>query len=783
MKKNFFGEKAGSYVINDAPLIGEYEYYYTNDNVLVKVDQFGINSIQKDPPADVALIKRETGGKISPWRVFFGYLDKVYHNFDFISATSHRIEFNPVSGLYELDFDGIKVVTEILVAKKGCRVIMRTTFVNDKDETISLDVMPYVLPYVNDLMMAPWDKPEWYTKTSVIRAEKNVFTTDRYSVSGDVKQRRYAHCVMDEGATALDISSERVFESTRNFSDLSKICDVNETENGLYAFQQAYCATYKISLKPSESRVFTQVLALTPEKEEVLEQIEISKSFFNQKVIDNEKEELNAFYSELFSKNGVKTGDSDFDSFINAFLPLELYWVAKLDRGWPTGMRGVRDASNDFMGLLSYDLSGCREIIVRLLSCQRSDGWFPRQIPMKDGKFDLRPFMDGGNFVIEFIYHYLTYSHDFSLLNEILPYYDSDKTDTAYTHIIKGLDFYLQDENIGEHGLCKIKGGDWLDTLSGAGLLGRGESVMVTCQLIMSLNYLIEINKNVSDELKFSDEKCSLYLDRVQELKKNVNKYSLNEKGFYNAVFTDNGEWIFSDCDPDGETRPYTPTNAYAITSGVCDKADSVIENLKGLKSEHGYRLFYPAMGKKRIDLIGKMGTGDLQAGFGENGNPYNHGSHGFLLRALAKVGDYRTFYDVLNYMMPFNPEFHSPESSRSAPYAIINVYQSVPMFNGRAGFSFLTGSVAMLYRAIYHWMAGVQFTFDGITVNPCLPKEFSGMNFYVSLANGKKVEFELVGYGNRIVSSSLGKVVGSVAKISTEDLNNADKIRLVLGE
>ena len=88
-----------------------------------------------------------------------------------------------------------------------------------------------------------------------------------------------------------------------------------------------------------------------------------------------------------------------------------------------------------------------------------------------------------------------------------------------------------------------------------------------------------------------------------------------------------------------------------------------------------------------------------------------------------------------------------------------------------------------MLYRAIYHWMAGVQFTFDGITVNPCLPKEFSGMNFYVSLANGKKVDFELVGYGNRIVSSSLGKVVGSVAKISTEDLNNADKIRLVLGE
>ena len=62
---------------------------------------------------------------------------------------------------------------------------------------------------------------------------------------------------------------------------------------------------------------------------------------------------------------------------------------------------------------------------------------------MKDGKFDLRPFMDGGNFVTEFAYHYLAYSRDYQLLEIKLPYYDSEECDSAYTHLIKGMDFYF----------------------------------------------------------------------------------------------------------------------------------------------------------------------------------------------------------------------------------------------------------------------------------------------------------------------------------------------------
>lgn len=781
MKKNYFGEQAGSYIIENAPLIGEYEYYYTNPNILLKVDQFGVNSIQADPPADVAIVKREGSVKLSPWRIYFSEGNRVVHNFDFVSADSHKITFRPTHATYELIFNGLKVTTELMVTKSGCRAIMRTVFENIGITEQSLQVMPYVSPYVNDLMMAPWDKPEWYTKTWVEADTHTLFSTTRFSAKGDVAERRYAHCIMDGGATSLDISAERVFAKTRNFSQITSLNGVSEQENGLYAFQQAYAACYGVTLAAGEKKAYTQVLALTMDVDKIQTEVRDSISYFTNEKISEEIKCLGDFYDSLFEVNKVRTQDEDFNAFVNAFLPLELHWVSKLDRGWPTGMRGVRDASNDFMGFLSYDLKACREILLRLLSCQRSDGWYPRQIPMKDGKFDLRPFMDGGNFVTEFAYHYLAYSRDYQLLEIKLPYYDSGECDSAYTHLIKGMDFYLKEENIGEHGLCKIGGGDWLDTLSGAGLLGKGESLMITCQLVMSLGYIAEITAWTNCVDKISDDKLRAYSIRKEQFKKDINTHCWSDKGFYNAVYTDNGEWIFSDKDPDGECRPYIPTNSYAILADVCEHKEEVVETLKTLKREHGYCLFYPPMGKKTIRLVGKMGTGDLQAGFGENGNPYNHGSHGFFLRALANIGDYNTFYDVLNYMLPQNPAYHAPTSSYAAPYAIINVYQSVPMFNGRAGFSFLTGSVAMLHRAIYHWMAGVEFRFDGIAIKPCIPRQFENMQVEISLANGKRIKISYQGYGNVVESASIGSLKEGVLFITEPQLSDTEEILITL--
>ena len=103
----------------------------------------------------------------------------------------------------------------------------------------------------------------------------------------------------------------------------------------------------------------------------------------------------------------------------------------------------------------------------------------------------------------------------------------------------------------------------------------------------------------------------------AEMFKKAVNSHALNKKGHYNSVYTDGGEWIFSDSDPDGEARIYGPVNSYTIVSGVAegDTVSAVLGNLQRLRCEAGYRLFYPALGKKEISFIGRMATGDQGAG------------------------------------------------------------------------------------------------------------------------------------------------------------------------
>ena len=182
-----------------------------------------------------------------------------------------------------------------------------------------------------------------------------------------------------------------------------------------------------MTLSGCESYSFTQTFSVTCDDKNIADDIKNSVKYFDLQAQKKEEEKLGKKYAELFSVRTVKTGDNDFNSFVNGFLPLEMYWVSSLDRGWPTGMRGVRDAANDFEGMLCYDKDMCKGVIENIFSKQRSDGWYPRQVPFGSGtKFDLREFVDSACFFTEYVYDYLSYTCDYSVLEKEYPYFDNE---------------------------------------------------------------------------------------------------------------------------------------------------------------------------------------------------------------------------------------------------------------------------------------------------------------------------------------------------------------------
>ena len=754
-----FSKKPGGYRIEKLPEAGNYEYIYKNDETLVKVDQYGIITAQINPPVGEAVFKREEREVGSPVKAYFSDGESVFNNFDVLRADKLTIDFLPEKSIYRLTFGKTEVVTELFVTEKNKRFVMNVTVKNLGEQVKEYSILKCAFPYLNELLMAPWDKPEWYTRTEYLK-DKNAFLTTKYSVAGKKEERRYLTIVSNDETNNRELSLERLTALTKNFSVIpDKIGGV--TEDTLYAFKQCVSTLATVNLKGGESYSFTQVFAVTDDEKKIAENIENSVKYFDSTVQKAEEEKLAEKHAELFSVRTVKTGDPDFDSFVNGFLPLEMYWVSSLDRGWPTGMRGVRDAANDFEGMLCYDKQMCKGVIENIFSKQRSDGWYPRQVPFGAGtKFDLREFVDSACFFTEYVYDYLAYTGDYSILENKYGYYDCETQESGLTHLKKGMDYLLSDDALGVHGLVKMRGGDWLDCLSGAGKKGRGESVMVSCQLVMCLKYLVEILNKVGQV-----NEVEKYEKAGYRLKNAINKAAFNGR-FYNAVYTDNDTWLFSEKDEDGEERVYVPTNAYAVISGVANgKENEIFNEIAKLKTSDGYKLFSKPLGGKFIDGIGKMGTGDFQPYFAENGSVYNHGSQCFLIRALAKAGRYEEISDVLGYALPLYADKHSPEKTCSAPYAITNCYHLVPSFYGRSGFSFLTGSVAMIERAIYSWVFGLNFALDNIVITPCVPKEYANAEITTPF-NGHNLTIKYVGYGAQI---EIAEISGKAFDVSAE--------------
>lgn len=724
-----FIENTAGYEINTFDLPTSWEYIYENKDILLKVDQFGPVYAQANPPGDIMLFKREQHQRYSPWSIgivtekgenvsnFLKPCDKT------VKPENVCIRYLPECALYSFEYDDFEIKTEIFVPKKSTTVVYRFSVTNHGKEKRSIKIHPQLVPYLNDAVMAPWDKYEWYLDTSC-RTDKYIRASSKLLNANAEKGKR--RCVYFTSETDNLIGYELSLEKYVGYGDISNPDRIYTDDSRIYAYPPVYALAYDWSLSADETKCLTQVLSL--DNDEI-------DDYFSDEYYAAKKSERKAEFDELFSKNKIKTGDIDFDYYANYWIPMQMNWVASLDRGWPTGMRGARDSAQDYAALLYTDTESCKSIILTMLECQRTDGWFPRQYSAKGkhGKHDLRGHVDGGAFFVEFVWKYLAHTRDFDILREQIEWLDSDEKSTAWEHIVRAVEYYIKDENIGEHGLCKIREGDWLDAVNRAGTEGRGESVTVSEQTVMSIIYLADISQKAG-----LDTDCGRYLECAEKLRKNIDKYAFNKKHFYNGCFNDAGQWIFSDCDPDGEERIYGVSNYYAVISGTAseDKYPSILKSAKALKCDKGYRLFYPPLGEKPIDNVGRIASGDAPAFMGENANVYNHGSQGFLARALSVMGEGDMLFDVLKWIMPYDQTKHPTDKTMTPPYAIVNCYQQLPGFDHRGLMCFLTGSVAMAMRGVYEWLMGIRPCLDGIELAPCIPHELNDVEVKFELMN-----------------------------------------------
>jgi len=777
----FEENRTAAFTIESADLPAAWEYIYQNRRILMRVDQHGPVYAQADPPTDIMLFRREPFQRDSSWLVWLrsdAFHAKGFTNYfrpllDVADAALQpervRITYAPAAAVYLIEHEGVRCETELLIPPASRAICMKVSVTNLRDKSLRLSVIPVLRPYVNPAMLAPWDKPEWYLKTGFCNEPRTGFWTQLMNMNSEPEKRR-AMVLWSEGEwlSAAEISYEKLVGqgnlenpeavlrgSLRLKPEAGRPWGVYDESNSIYGYPPVHALQYDWGLHPGETRALRQVLALLPNgPDNSLPTEESARSvavFLDDAPCRAARAETDAAFEKLIHTRRVETPDPLLDHYVNEWLPLQQDWVCSLDRGWPSGMRGSRDSANDFTAMVPLNPAWSREIIETMVACQRSDGWFPRQYSAlgRRGKHDMRGHVDAGNWFIELLYEHLCFTKDLDLLDQRLPWLDSDAEDTILDHALRAQDYFIRDERLGEHGLCKIGEGDWLDSVNRAGLRGRGESVTVSNQTVIALTQmsaLLERLRAMNHPL--SDRFAALlkeYAGKRAALRDNLRAHAFNAEGYFNSVFNDDGHWLFSDNDPDGRRRVYGPACWFSISSGVAvpDLVDSVLKELDTLKCEQGYRLLYPAMGDIPIERVGRGGSGDLPEGLWENANAYNQGSHGFLGRALGVAGRGDLLYEVIRYLLPYDQVKHPVTATLTPPYAVVNCWQRVPLFPHRGGLTFLTGSIAYGLRMVYDWMFGIRPMLDGLAIDPCVPSKFRELRAAFPYL-GKRVELHI---------------------------------------
>jgi len=783
---SFSNKEKAVFTINTLNLPTSWDYIYQNRNILLRVDQFGIALAQAFPPSDIMMCMRDRSQKYSVWHTWFMSEDfekGAFTNFfrplpgeKNPAKEPDRVEitFKPSHAEYLIENEGLRVETTIFVPSVEPAVCQNIRITNLKNKKIKLKALPVLRPACMRIDMAPWDKPEWYLRTGLFKDEDRGagFHIHMTSPTCDISSRRGAVLWSSkENLTGAEVSLEKFVgqgsfdnpESVNKESleltmeDAQAWMDYGETNN-IFAYPPACALMYEYELQPGESKEINQVFSwLKLEEKGTMPGIEVARElsiYLDSTVCKKEIQKQDNMFSEFASIRKVQTPDEVLNQYVNEWLPLQLDWVCSLDRGHPSGMRGGRDCANDFTAMLPLDTGWTRQIILTQLSCQRGDGWCPRHFSSKGhaGKErDTRNPLDAGAWVIEMVYEYLCHTKDFAILDEKLPWLNEDasKRDTVLEHLIRALEFFIKDENLGEHGIIKIGEGEWLDTVNNAGSKGRGEGVMLTNQVIMCIVWMKGIVTKPGNAGKLDENKTRQlvqeYDRKVKSITENLNKYAYNKEGYYNGFFNDDGHWLFSPEDPDGVKRIYGPASWWSLASGAAipDKVESCLKQLDFLKCDAGYRLDWPPFIYGTVDHVGRMASGDSPAGRAEHGNAYNQGSHGFLGRGLAAAGKGDLLYQSIIYLLPYDQEVHPVEAVMNPPYAVLNVWEEIPRFMNRGKNTFLTGSIGYGLRMVYDWMLGIQPTLDGLAIDPCLPADFHTTNAeFIYL--GKPVKLEI---------------------------------------
>lgn len=502
--------------------------------------------------------------------------------------------------------------------------------------------------------------------------------------------------------------------------------------------------SYTVEILAGEEENFHFALAIGRSKQEAGE---TAVKYASKKAMEKAIVEQQETNEKAFEAYTADIPDKYVETLINIWLKRQV----SLGKSWGRIYgKGFRDVMQDNTAFVSFDVAKAKERILTALAHQYKNG---NPIRMFDPDYKAL-YNDGATWIPDAVTAYIKESGDYTVLDEVVPYLDGGEA-TVLEHVHQGMIYVTTD--VGEKGLTLFRRGDWNDSTNGAGNLGKGESVWTSLATVRALKQFAELLEKLGKKALQAD-----MLARAEKMTKNVLKHGLYDGHFIHG-YDDWGNMVGGGA-PEEEASFCLNMQTWSVLAGVGDEKlqNQVMDMVEEkLECSYGYRLNTPAYTKPQ-DCVGR--TSYFRPGLIENASVYIHGS---MFKAVADCmlgrGDnaYKTICSVT---------YRNNPNSGVEPYAVSNMLIG-PDSEYRAGeapMSWVTGSAGWMYRALTEFILGVHADYDGLKIQPNIPKEwnhfsvkrvcrgvvyniqFNRKGMFAITVNGKKCAGNFVPYGKK---------------------------------
>lgn len=471
----------------------------------------------------------------------------------------------------------------------------------------------------------------------------------------------------------------------------------------------------KINLQSGQLKQIIVILGFT----DTLKKADnLRKKYSNPANVNEAFNRLKNFWNKYFLTFQIETPDKEFDTIINVWNPYQCKttfdwsrYISFYENGEGRGM-GTRDSCQDTLSVCAFIPEKVKERLKQIISTtQFIRGDCYHQFFPLGGKGYLKGFSDDHLWLIQMVFVYICETGDLSILNEKLPFADSKRCLSIYTHLCLALDY--TEKMKGPNGLPLILTADWNDTLHLWMEAKKPESVLTAELYVYALKQMVLLAEKMGRK-----KDVIIFNKRIKRITKIINLKCWDGEWYLRGY---GSEVIGSH--KSKRAKIFLNTQVWAILSGIAteERAKKCMDSVKKyLSSKEGIKLLWPCFDfyDQTYGLISRYNKGRKENGIFAHANAW-------AIIAETILNNPGRVFDYYKKILPFTRN-QCAEKLKTEPYVFCQTICSDDGLNaGEGANSWLTGTASWMYIAATQYILGIKPVMEGLMIKPCVPENW----------------------------------------------------------